>query len=193
MATKLKRVSVAIDDETSSILEELANKENKTVSEIIREAIVLYSKLGDGEENRIDINKIKAYDELLSGREHIILDLEVWIAVLDELNEKASEEFWKIVGEIGRAHGIQFKIKGVNNIHDVLKYLELENLFRVKVGEGYFTLILTSRNGQKFVRIFLENVFKAMGIKVELIEGLRKITIIDKSRAAKKNSVIQTA
>ena len=108
------------------------------------------------------------------------------------MNEKASEEFWKIVGEIGRTHGIQFKIKGVNNIHDVLKYLELENLFRVKIGEGYFTLVLTSRNGQKFVRIFLENVFKAMGIEVKLIEGLRKITIIDTSRTAKKNSVVQT-
>ncbi|RLI76874.1 CopG family transcriptional regulator, partial [Archaeoglobales archaeon] len=93
MATKLKRVSVAIDNETNNILEELANKENKTISEIIREAIGLYSKLGDDEENMIDINKIKAYDELLRGREHIILDLEVWIAVLDELNEKASEEF----------------------------------------------------------------------------------------------------
>ena len=178
MAEMLRRISVAMDKNVNKILEELANKENKTISEIIRKAIITYSKLNEGD-HKIDINKIKAYDELLSGREHIILDLEVWIAVLDELNEKASEEFWKIVGEIGRAHGIQFKIKGVNNIHDVLKYLELENLFRVKVGEGYFTLILTSRNGQKFVRIFLENVFKAMGIKVELIEGLRKITIYE--------------
>ena len=180
MATKLKRVSVAIDDETSSILEKLANKENKTVSEIIREAIVLYSKLGDGEENRIDINKIKAYDELLSGREHIILDLEVWIAVLDELNEKASEEFWKIVGEIGYSQGISFVHRGFKRVCDVLRYLEFKNMFRVgKTGKGCNVLILTSRNEQKFVRIFLENVFKAMGIEVELIEGLRKITIYE--------------
>ena len=179
MAEMLRRVSVAMDKNVNKILEELANKENKTISEIIRKAIITYSKLNE-DDHRVDINKIKAYDELLRGREHIILDLEVWIAVLDELNEKASEEFWKIVGEIGYSQGISFVHRGFKRVCDVLRYLEFKNMFRVgKTGKGCNVLILTSRNEQKFVRIFLENVFKAMGIEVELIEGLRKITIYE--------------
>ncbi len=181
MANKLRRISVAVDDDTINMLTNLASKENKTISEIIRESILMYSELERVDE-KIDLNKIKTYENLLGCRDHVILDLEVWIAILDELNEKASDDFWNTIANVGYTHGLHFKIGGTDSPQDILKSLELENLFEVKVEDGCFTLILASRNEQKFAKIFLENLFRGIGLEVDILEGLRKLTIVQRKR-----------
>jgi len=179
MAEKLQRISVAIDNKTSDVLKTLAKKKNKTVSEIIRSAISIYSEIENSK--GIPPEKTKIYADLLSGREHVIVDIELWTAILDELNEKGSESFWKLVEKIGYEHGIQYRIRGLTNLKDILNYMETENWFRVKSnGSGSYTLILSTRNEQKMLKRFLESLFKAQGIKADIVEGFRKLIIINK-------------
>jgi hypothetical protein len=173
MSGKLRRLSVAIDEETNTVLEELVEKENRTASEIIRQAITQYYLLRD-----IHPDSIKIYSDLLYGREYIILDIELWIAMLDELNEKASDKFWETVKGIAEAHSWQIKNKGLKTLIDVMKYLEHENLFRVKLnGDKSITLVLSSRNEQKFIKIYLKTLLEKLGFKIRIVEGLRKILI----------------
>jgi hypothetical protein len=172
MVNKLKRLSVAIDESTNRMLEELAKSESRTVSEIIRNAISQYYILKD-----VSPEGIKFYSELLYGREYIILDIELWIAILDELNEKASEKFWSIVSEIAEAHSWQIGSKGLKSLFDVMKYLERYNLFRVKTDGKNIILILSSRNEQKFIKTYIQTLLKNLGINVRIAEGLRKLYI----------------
>jgi Arc/MetJ-type ribon-helix-helix transcriptional regulator len=173
MAGKLRRLSVAIDEETNRILEELVERENRTASEIIRNAITEYYKLKD-----VSSDVVKIYSELLSGREHVIVDIELWISILDELNERASERFWSNVRSIAEAHAWQLKNKGMTGIYEIMKYMEHENLFRVKMnGDASITLVLSSRNEQKFLKIYLQTLLGEMGHKVKIVEGLRKLLI----------------
>jgi hypothetical protein len=173
MSGKLRRLSVAIDEDTNSILEELVERENRTASEIIRQAITQYYQLKD-----VHPESIKIYSDLLYGREYIILDIELWIAMLDELNEKASEKFWENVKSIAEAHSWQIRNKGFKSLVDVMRFLEHENLFRVKMnGDKSITLVLSSRNEQKFVRLYLQTLLDKLGYKVKIVEGLRKILI----------------
>ncbi|RLI84449.1 CopG family transcriptional regulator [Archaeoglobales archaeon] len=175
MAGKLRRLSVAMDEETNKILEELVHKENRTASEIIRHAINQYYHFRD-----ISPESIKIYSELLYGREYIILDIELWIAMLDELNEKASDRFWENVRRLAEAHSWQIRNKGFKDLVEVMRYLEYENLFRVKLnGDKNVTLVLSSRNEQKFLKIYLESLLDNLGYRVKIIEGLRKIMITE--------------
>ncbi len=177
MVTKIGRISVAVDDVLHENLKKIAEKEGMTVSEVIRNAISTFTGL---DRIKISADEIKLYDRLLSGGEHIILDAETWIAILDELNKNASDDFWEIIRKIGYEHGVELKIKGYERLEDVLKLLDIENLFRVKSEKNVHTLILTARNEHKFLKEFLSGLCEALGVKVETIEGLRKLVLVEK-------------
>ena len=192
MAEKLKRISVAVDAETDDKLREIAKKENKTVSEIIRKAITVYSEF-DLEKN-IPPEKTKIYAELLYGREHVIVDIELWVAMLDELNKSASDEFWQMVEKIGYEHGIQYRMKGITNILKVFGHMENENLFRIKTTGNVYTLILSTRSEQKILKSFFKGMLKALDVKAEIVEGLRKlIIVIQEDDSMKKEKTIGEA
>ena len=176
MAQKLRRISVAVDEKINNMLRNLANKKNKTVSEIIRKAISIYSEIENG--NKVLPEKTVKYAELLSSKEHVIVDIELWIAMLDELAEKASDNFWKLIEEIGFEHGVQYKARGITEVEEVLKLMESSNWFRINESGKIYTLILFSRNEQKILKIFLENMFRALDIPVKIIEGFRKLILI---------------
>jgi hypothetical protein len=177
MVDRLKRLSVAIDEDTNRVLEELAKSENRTVSEIIRNAIGQYYILKD-----VSPEGIKFYSELMYGREYIVLDIELWIAILDELNEKASEDFWTVVSEIAEAHSWQIGNKGLNSLYEVMKYLERYNLFRVKTDGKNIILILSSRNEQRFIKTYVQSLLRNLGIKVRIAEGLRKLYLTEEEK-----------
>ncbi|RLI80962.1 CopG family transcriptional regulator [Archaeoglobales archaeon] len=176
---EMKRITVSLDSETSRMVEELVDKDNKTISEIIRSAISSYYKLEGNKKLKPEV--IEIVSELLSEREHVIVDIGLWAAILEELNEKAKEDFWKVVEEIGWEHGIQLKSMGLKRIHDVLKYLESENWFRVKIiSKNTYILVLTAKAEDKILSVFLQGVFKAVELPVDILEGNRKLIIVDK-------------
>jgi CRISPR/Cas system-associated exonuclease Cas4 (RecB family) len=186
MSEKLLRISVAVDDETRHLIENLAKKENKTISEIIRRAILLYYNLKSKKE--ISLNKIETYIDLLSGGENIAVDIELWTVMLDEINKKSSDEFWKIIERIGYEHGIEYKSKGLQDIRSILKHMESKNLFELKSNGNSYILILTTRNEQRILKVYLESLFKALNIPVEVVEGLKKLIIIVKDRKSSSNT-----
>lgn len=173
---KSKSVSFAIDDRISDALNTLISMKNQTKSEILREAILKYL---EHESDGIS-EETKKYADLLSAGEHVVVDIELWSILLDELNEKASDDFWKLIGNIGYRHGIQHKIKGQVKLQDVLRHIEAWNWFRVKIGEKAITLVLTTHNEQRILKIFLENLFKALDISIEVVDSLRRLVIVEK-------------
>ncbi len=178
MASKLYRISVAVDEKTRNILEDLAKKENKTLSEIIRQAIIMYSKMKDVP----TLDDIERFMDMASKSNNIILDIELWLTFLDELNKSSSEKFWEIIERIGYEHGFELKSRGVRNIDDILKILSIRHFFEFNKNNNSYTLILTTRNEVKFLKAYLSGLFKSLGIEknFEVVEGLRKIIIMTK-------------
>jgi predicted DNA-binding protein len=178
MTDKLLRISVAVDEETRSILENLAKKKNKTLSEIIRQAIIVYSKI---EDKSILVEAIDKYLDIVSRRDSIIIDIELWLTILDELNKHSSEDFWKLIERIGYEHGLELKSRGITNIEEILHLLELRHLFEMRKNDNRdgYVLILATRNEVKILKSYLYGLFKSAGIdNVEIVEGLRKLIIL---------------
>lgn len=64
--------------------------------------------------------------------------------------------------------------------------LEVCNFFRlIKNGMNDFTLVLASEDSKEFVRVFLEEYFLAMGVKVEIKENLTKLRVTVKPNLLK--------
>lgn len=176
---EMKRITVSLDEETSRMLEELVNLDKRSVSEVVRFAVSNYYKtrsIKSANPEFVDI-----IIDLLSEREHVIVDVGLWGVILEELNEVAKDDFWKFVGKVGREYGIQLKVKGLQGVYDILKYMESSNWFRVKPSSANtYILILTVKAEAKILSVFLQNLFKAVEIPIEVIEGVRKLIVIEK-------------
>ncbi len=168
------RVTIAFDEESYEIFNKLREKSKQSQSEIIRNALKFYYAYKDFES--LEGEKIKIYVEMLSEGEHVILDIDHWIAFLRLLEtHPEKDKFWELHREVARSHAEQFKNKSVEYI---LERLEACNFFRMnKIGDNEFTLILGNEIAKNFIKTFLEEVFAGVGIKAEIKEDLTKLRI----------------
>ena len=179
---KLKRLSVAVDESIVEILNKLTAVENKTVSDIIRESIITYAELSEGGAR---ISDLKTYEEILERRDHVFVDLEIWIAILDFINAKADEGFWKLVENIGYEMGVELKLRGLG-LGDFLNHLQFKNLLNFSEEGGIYILTLVSRSATNMVLRMLKGAFRAMQIEAEVIPGVRKIVVVDRRKLKDK-------
>jgi isopropylmalate/homocitrate/citramalate synthase len=111
---------------------------------------------------------------MLSEGEHVILDLDHLVILLEIVEECNDERFWNVHKEIAKNHAEQFS--GME-IEKILRRLEICNFFRLgKTGNEYI-LVFGSNYIKKFVREFLEEIMKELNKKVEIKENLTKIRI----------------
>ncbi len=168
------RVTVALDEESYRIFNNLKDEIRVSQSELIRRVLKFYSIYRDLE--RYESDRIMIYVEMLSEGEHIILDIDHWITFLRFIETHPErDEFWKIHREIAKAHAEQFAGKSAEYI---LERLEACNFFRInKVAENEWTLILGNEITRNFIKIFLEEVFSGVGINAEIKEDLTKLRV----------------
>jgi hypothetical protein len=171
------RITVAFDQSTASLLEKISEEAELSQSEIMRRALRFYY------ENRALADpairkKIYTYMDLLLGGEHVILDVDHWLLFLRLIESSPEQEkFWSEHRAVARSHKEQLKNK-VHTAEELLARLETCNFFRMtKSSENDLTLILGSELAKKFVRIFIEEFFSAMGVKAEVKENLAKLNV----------------
>ncbi len=173
------RVTVAFDETTVKLLDKFCDETKLSQSEIMRRALKGYDQ-NKQLENPATAKQVQMYMDLLMKGEHVILDIDHWIAFLRLINSSPEKErFWAEHREVARSHAEQ--LKTTTNCEELLMRLETCNFFRLtKNGPKDFTLVLLSEHSKDFVRIFLEEYFAALGIKVEIKQNFTKLRVIFK-------------
>ncbi len=183
--TNPTRITVAFDKPTAELLEKISSEADASQSEIMRRALKFYSE-NKALEDPVTKKKIHAYMDMLLSGEHVIVDVDHWLMFLSLIaSSPEKEQFWKAHRELARAHWEQLKTK-VHSTEDVLMRLESCNFYRlIKNAPNDFTLVLVSEVSKDFIRIFLEEYFAAMGVKVEIKENLTKLRVTIKQNGSK--------
>jgi hypothetical protein len=122
-----------------------------------------------------DFNKIKVYMDMLSNGEHVILDLDHLITLLDLIEENRIDDFWERHRRIAKSHAEQF---AEMEIDEILKRLETCNFFRLKKSEKEFVLVFGNERLKKFVRTFLEEIMDSLSQKFEIKDEITKLRIL---------------
>lgn len=176
------RVTIALDGSTYNLMKELKNNSTHSQSEIFRKALKFYYKYKKIINNKPEVTKkVDTYLELLSNGEHIILDIDHYLAFLKFIeNSPNKEEFYANNKSIGKSHAEEFANRfEVNTIERVVERLETCNFFKiVKNSTSRYTLLLGSDIQKNFIKMFLEEVLNGMGFSVEIREGFSKLKII---------------
>jgi hypothetical protein len=181
--TNPTRVTVAFDKPTADMLEKLSTDADVSQSEIMRRAIKFYSE-NKTLDDPVSKKKIHSYIDMLLSGEHVIIDVDHWLMFLRLIESSPQkEQFWKEHRDLARTHWEQLKGK-VHSTEDMLVRLEACNFYRlIKNAPNDFTLVLVSEISRDFIKIFLEEYFAAMGVKVEIKENLTKLRVILKPAA----------
>ncbi|GBE55664.1 MAG TPA: CopG family transcriptional regulator [Euryarchaeota archaeon] len=184
-----ERLTISVGPAIKEFLKKYKKYTGKSHSEIIREALKNYFELMDGDIYSFNPELGRLYYEMLSSGEHIILDIDHWMLFLREVNSKDRTGFWKEHRAVARSHAEQFAERGVSPM-EVLQRLEACNLFTLsKNSDTEFTIVLSSDVTKKFIKTFLEEVFRGMNLKVEVREDYSKLRmriIEDKKGEASK-------
>lgn len=181
--TNPTRITVAFDKQTAELLEKISTDAAVSQSEVMRHALKFYSENKELE-NPASKQKIHSYIDMLLTGEHIILDVDHWLMFLRLIASSPEKDlFWNEHKKVARAHWEQLKGK-IHSTDDMLLRLEACNFYRLtKNAPNDFTLVLASEVSKDFIRIFLEEYFSAMGVKVEIKENLTKLRVIVKSNS----------
>jgi hypothetical protein len=179
------RITVAFDKTTADLLEKISTEADASQSEIMRRSLKFYSENKAQEDPAIK-KKIHSYIDMLLSGEHVIVDVDHWLMFMRLIESSpVKEQFWKEHREVARAHWEQLKGK-VHTTEDMLMRLEACNFYRlIRNGLNEFTLVLVSEISKDFIRIFLEEYFAAMGVKVEIKENLTKLRVILKANSGR--------
>ncbi|HOT07238.1 MAG: Ribbon-helix-helix protein, copG family [Methanosaeta sp. PtaB.Bin039] len=172
-----ERITIALDEETARLFKKMKEEMGISQSELMRESLKFYGKhrsLFDFVEDK----KVYTHAEMLSAGEHVILDIDHWLLFLNFVESHPDrEKFWGLHREVCQAHAEQFKHK-LFNAESILRRLEACNLFKLSKGQnGEFTLVLSSDLAKKFVKLEVEEIFKGMGLVVEIKEDFGKLRL----------------
>ncbi len=105
------RITVAFDPATAALLEKISKETELSQSEVMRRALRFYS------ENKILLDpavkrKVYTYMDLLLSGEHVILDVDHWILILNLLKSLPDQEkFWSAHRTVAQSHRDQLKSK----------------------------------------------------------------------------------
>ncbi|ADC64575.1 CopG domain protein DNA-binding domain protein [Ferroglobus placidus DSM 10642] len=175
-----ERISISINEDSKRKLESLRRKSNVSTSECIRHLIELGYSLF--RESDVDQETLTAWVEMLSKREHVILDTDYLKVIFSEIEKIKDERFWKEVRKVAASHAVEFLVRGLNSVEDVLKLMEKTNWFEVKkISEKTYSLILIDSSTKEFIKISLEVIFQKMRFPVKIEEGYGKLVIVDLS------------
>lgn len=172
----VERLSISLDKTSKEKLDKIVKETGKNTSQIIRDLIDFgYEMLITG----VDLESLRTWVDYLAKRQHMILDVEHWRVIFSEVEKINNTDFWGQMEEIGLSHAVQYKLKGLDTVEKILKYVERANWFEVKIEkEGVYTLILNDPKIKRFVKTFLENVFRGQRIKAEISEGFGKLIVV---------------
>lgn len=170
---KTVKITAALDEMTFDSLEAISLQDKVTYSETIRRALHCYS------ENKVlPKERCTKYLDLLSGGEHVIIDIDHWFLFLESIQSSQDQEtFWTKHRGVAHSHGEQLK-NTITTVEDLLIRLEVCNLFKlIKHSNSDFTLVLGSELPKKFIMTFLEESLAALGLKAEIKANLSKINV----------------
>lgn len=170
------RITIALDENSFQLFERLRKEAGTSQSELLRRALRFY----DENKNLIKSGdkKVDLYMEMLSGGEHVILDMDHWLLLLDLIDSSPKKEkFWQGCKAVAKAHAEQLSSK-TGTPENLLERLAACNLFRlIKKSEDEFTLVLNAEATKKFIKTLVEDFLIAMGFKVKVKEDITKLRV----------------
>lgn len=173
------RLTVNLDSESHDTLEELAQGEGMSKSQIVRNAIEYY-ELIHREWQNVDTESFKWYAKLLGSKEHRIFDIDHTEALMSAIGSPSEDLLfeWK---QIGHKHGVEWAGQ-FDSVEEKLRVLEYCNWYSVTtIADNQYALTTQSESEASLVSSFLKGECEELDFDIDIRQLDQKIIVTDNS------------
>lgn len=170
------RLTISLDEESRSALEDLTEQSDESQSELMRRAVRFYAANYDAARTN-DENSLEEYYKMLSGGEHALLDIDFLHLFLSYLIEENGEnaELLEDIGRVADYHVTEYRER-FDSLEGLLEWLSLCGFLTVRQSDAntYHT-VFQSPEIRWFMTRFVVRTAENLDFDVEVEEGVSKV------------------
>ncbi|GCF16115.1 hypothetical protein Harman_40500 [Haloarcula mannanilytica] len=176
------RVTVSLDEETKETLQELTDRTGESQSQLIREALGFYAANFDSA-HASDSDHLQTYYEMLSTGEHVLLDIDLLHALLNQFDDPAErdEEVLEMIDQVAQYHAQEYADR-FDSLEGVLDWLALCGFLTVRRAEkGSFHVVFPSESVRWLMIRFIRGSIADLPFEIEIEESLSKVLMRERA------------
>lgn len=176
------RVTVSLDEETKETLQELTDRTGESQSQLIREALGFYAANFDSA-HASDSDHLQTYYEMLSTGEHVLLDIDLLHALLNQFDDPAErdEEVLELIDQVAQYHAQEYAER-FDSLEGVLDWLALCGFLTVRQAEkGSFHVVFPSESVRWLMIRFIRGSIADLPFEIEIEESLSKVLMRERA------------
>jgi len=175
------RVTVSLDDDAQAALEDLTSRTGLGQSELVRRSLTFYATnfqatSTDASENLAD------YHEMLSGGEHVLLDVDFLHSFLDYVEDEDGEpdpEFLEMADTVSDYHAHEYEGR-FESLGELLKWLSLCGFLTVRSSTAdTYHVVFPSEAIRWFMTRFIERSIVNLPFDVDFEDGVTKVMMTE--------------
>lgn len=175
------RITVSLDDDAQTALDNLVNQADKPQSELVRQALTFYAANYDAATADAGEN-LEAYHQMLSSGEHVLLDVDFLHCFLDYVENESGEpnpDFLEQADKVSEYHAREYKHR-FDTLGELLDWLSLCGFLTVRATKGKtYHVVFPTESVKWFMMRFIELSAARLPFELEIEEGVAKVLITE--------------
>ncbi|WP_232688822.1 ribbon-helix-helix protein, CopG family [Halobacterium zhouii] len=174
------RVTVSLDDDSRSALEQLTEQTEGSRSEVVREAISFYTANFESAKAS-NSDDLQTYYQMLTTGEHILLDVDLLHAFLNRVDDgdQHDSEFLETVDRVAHYHTQEYA-KRFDSLGELLNWLSFCGFLTARKMEGdSYQVVFPSESVRWFMMRFIQGSIEDLPFEVEIEESVSKVLLTE--------------
>lgn len=172
------RVTVSLNEDAKSALEQLTEQAGESRSEIIRQAVSFYAANFESAKAS-NSDDLQTYYQMLTTGEHVLLDVEFLHAFLNQVDEgdQRDPEFLETVDIVAHYHSQEYAER-FDSLGEVLDWLSFCGFLTVRKTEGdIYHVVFPSESLRWLMMRFIQGSVKDLPFELEIEESVSKVLL----------------
>ncbi|SDC32840.1 ribbon-helix-helix protein, CopG family [Natrinema hispanicum] len=175
-----QRVTVSLDDDSTTALETLVAETGNGQSEVVRRALTFYAANFEAADGGPSDN-LEQYYQMLSSGEHVLLDIDFLHAFLGYCYNGGDPDpaFVEAADRVSDYHAHEYATR-FEEVGDLLEWLSFCGFLDVRQeGEGVYHLVFPAEAVRWFMTRFIERSTVELPTEIRLEQGVSKVIVTE--------------
>ena len=175
------RVTVSLDEDARAALSDLTGKTGQGQSELVRRSLTFYAANFQAA-NAESSEQLEDYHKMLSGGEHVLLDVDFLHCFLDYVTDSEGnpdEEFLAMADAVSDYHAREYRDE-FESLDELLEWLSLCGFLSVRRSDDdRYHVVFPSEQIRWFMTRFIDRSTADLAFDIDIEEGLTKVMITE--------------
>jgi len=175
------RLTVSLDEQSRGALDDLVEQTGNGQSETVRRAIMFYAANFQVANSESDVD-LEQYYRMLSGGEHVLLDIDFLHGLLDSVELDSGEpkpEFQQVIDQVAEFHADEYGTR-FTCLADILDWLSFCGFLTARrANNDTYHVVFPTEKIKWFMTRFIKRSTEKLDFEVEVSEGISKVLITE--------------